>query len=213
MLDGPEPAVVVCRRFEYDEAKKTAWYRDNALLRAGGDEIRAPVIALEDRAPGVRTLRANGGVVSFLRGRSRSAEEQEEPAGVETRSKEMVYEEKEGRVVYTGDVQIRQGDILTLSPTAVVTLSATGDDVSKIVAGEPVEVHQGARHARGRTGTYTPADETLVLEGEEVVLQESGREVRGRALTFEVGADRIRVDGREEVRTEAIFDSKEPSRP
>ncbi len=213
MLGGSEPTVLVCQRFEYDSAQKTAWYRENALLRTGRDEVRAPLIVMEDPAPGARRLRASGGVASFLHPRSRPGEQGDEPAPVETRSAEMVYEEEASRVVYTGDVQIRQGDILTLSPEALVSLTAGGDDVQRIVAGEPVEVHQGERRATGRTGTYTPADETMVLEGEEVVLQDEDRLVRGRVLTFKVGEDRIRVDGREEVRTEAIFKRREPSKP
>jgi lipopolysaccharide export system protein LptA len=213
MLGGSEPTILVCRKFEYDSAKKKAWYRENALLRTGRDEVRAPLIVMEDPAPGARTLRASGGVASFLHPRSRPGEEGEVPAPVETRSAEMVYEEEASRVVYTGDVQIRQGDILTLSPEAVVTLTADGDDVQSIVAGKPVEVRQGERQAKGETGTYTPADETMVLEGERVVLQDADRLVRGRVLTFKVGEDRIRVDGQEEVRTEAIFKKREPSKP
>jgi len=81
------------------------------------------------------------------------------------------------------------------------------------VAGEPVEVQQGARRATGQTGTYTPANETLVLVGEKVVLQDVDRRLEGRILTFEMGSDRIRVDGREEVRPEAVFKRKEPPKP
>jgi len=94
-----------------------------------------------------------------------------------------------------------------------VTLEKGGNEVRTIVAGEPVEVHQGIRRASGTTGTYTPATETMVLEGEEVVLQDVDRRIRGRILTFQVGEDRIRVDGQEEVRTEAIFKKREPSTP
>ena len=136
-----------------------------------------------------------------------------EPAPVESRSKELVYEESAGRIVYTGDVEIRQGDILTRSPEAVVTLAKEGGAVDRMVAGEPVEVVQGARKATGARGTYTPSDETFVLVGEKVVLQDVDRRLEGRILTFQVGGDRIRVDGREEVRTEAVFKRKEPSKP
>jgi lipopolysaccharide transport protein LptA len=124
----------------------------------------------------------------------------------------MVYEEKAGTIVYTGDVEIHQGDIVTMSPRAVVTLTPGGDDVDRMVAGEPVEVRQGTRRATGRTGTYTLADETLVLVGDEVVLQDQDRKVMGRALTFKVGEDRIRVDGREQERTEAVFKKDTPQR-
>jgi lipopolysaccharide export system protein LptA len=95
----------------------------------------------------------------------------------------------------------------------VVTLAREGGGVDRMIAGEPVEVVQGARRATGERGTYTPADETFVLVGEKVVLQDVDRRLEGRILTFQVGGDRIRVDGREEVRTEAVFKRKEPSKP
>ena len=209
---GSESGVLVSREFRYDPDTKTARYEGNALLRAGKDEIRAPLIVLEEPEPGRRRLSASGGVVSLLHPRG-GKEEAKEPQAVQTRSREMVYDERARRVVYTGDVEIRQGDILTLSPQAVVTLTKDGEDVEKIVAGEPVEVRQGQRRATGSTGTYTPGNETLVLVGDDVALQDKDRLVRGRSLTFEVGNDRIRVDGREEVRSEAIFHPREVPRP
>jgi len=212
LLGGEEPTILVSGRFEYDPDSKTARYHESALLRSGRDEIRAPLIVLEEPAPGERRLSASGGTSSLLHPRPEKGAA-EEPAAVETRSREMVYDEKAGRVVYTGDVEIRQGDILTMSPEAVVTLTGDGRAVEKMVAGEPVEVRQGPRRATGRTGTYTPASETLVLVGDEVVLRDEDRQVKGRALTFQVGDDRIRIDGQQEVRTEAVFRTKEPPPP
>jgi lipopolysaccharide transport protein LptA len=212
MLAGEAPTVIVCREFDYDAASRTASYRENALLRSGKDEVRAPVIVLEQPAGGGRRLSASGGTTSLLHPRGEKGAPKE-PAPVEARSREMVYEETANRIVYTGDVEIRQGDILTLSPEAVVTLTKDGGAVDRLLAGEPVEVRQGVRRATGQRGTYTPANETLVLVGEKVVLQDVDRRLEGRILTFEVGSDRIRVDGREEKRTEAVFKRKEPPTP
>jgi lipopolysaccharide transport protein LptA len=211
MLSGDQPTVLVCREFDYDPKTRTARYREDALLRSGEDEIRAPAIVLEERADG-RRLSASGGTTSFLHPRPGKGRAKP-PAAVEARSREMVYEEAAGRIVYTGDVEIRQGDILTVSPEAVVTLTKDGGDVDRLLAGEPVEVRQGARRATGQRGTYTPADETFVLVGEKVVLHDVDRRLEGRILTFAVGSDRIRVDGREEVRTEAVFRRKESPKP
>jgi lipopolysaccharide transport protein LptA len=212
MLGGEEPTVIVCRDFDYDEATRTARYRENALLRSGKDEVRAPTIVVQDGGEGRRKLTASGGPTSILHPRAGKASAKE-PEAVEAHSREMVYEEAASRIVYTGDVVIRQGDITTRSPEAVVTLTKDGGDVDRLLAGEPVEVQQGERRATGQRGTYTPADETLVLVGEKVVLQDVDRRLEGRVLTFEVGSDRIRVDGREEVRTEAVFKRKEPPKP
>jgi lipopolysaccharide transport protein LptA len=212
MLSGEEPAVFLCREFEYDAAARTARYRDNALLRSGKDEIRAPTIVLEDVAEGRRRLSAHEGTMSILHPRPAKGASRE-PEAVEARSREMVYEESANRVVYTGDVEIRQGDILTRSPRADVMLTKDGGAVDRLLAGEPVEVRQGARRATGERATYTPADQTLVLVGEKVVLLDVDRRLEGRILTFEVGSDRIRVDGRDDVRTEAVFKRKEPLKP
>jgi lipopolysaccharide transport protein LptA len=202
----------VCREFDYDATTRTARYRENALLRSGKDEVRAPTIVLEQPAGGGRRLSASGGTHSVLHPRPEPGATKD-PAPVEARSRDMVYEESANRIVYTGDVEIRQGDILTRSPEAVVTLTKDGGAVDRLLAGDPVEVQQGVRRATGQRGTYTPANETLVLVGERVVLLDVDRRLEGRILTFEVGSDRIRVDGREEVRTEAVFKKKEPSKP
>jgi lipopolysaccharide transport protein LptA len=211
MLAGEEPAVLTCRDFDYDPASRSARYRGNALLRSGRDEVRAPTIVLEEKAEGRRMV-ASGGTHSVLHPRPRPGKPTE-PVPVEARSRDMVYEEAAGRIVYTGEVEIRQGDILTLSPEAIVVLTKDGGDVDRLLAGEPVEVRQGQRRATGQRGTYTPANETFVLVGEKVVLLDVDRRLEGRILTFEVGSDRIRVDGREEVRTEAVFKRKESPRP
>jgi LPS export ABC transporter protein LptC/lipopolysaccharide transport protein LptA len=210
-LAGDEPTVILCRQFDYDPQAKSARYKDNALMRSGTDEIRAPLIVLEEPAEGKRRMSATGGVQSTTRPKPKKPGEQP-PAPVSARSREMVYEESAHRVVYTGDVEIRQGDILTKSPEAVVVLGPDGGTVERVLAGAPVELRQGAKVARGDRATYTPADETLVLVGEKVVLEDADRRLEGRVLTFQSGSDRIRVDGREEVRTEAVF-KRVPPKP
>lgn len=211
LLSREEPAVFLAREFEYDGTSRTARYRENALLRSGRDEVRAPLLVVEEPAAGGRRLTGSGGVASILHPRPQ-ARARKAPEPVETRSAALVYDEAKSQVTYTGEVTIRQGDIRTRSPQAVVTLSEDGSTIESLVAGEPVEVEQGTRKAFGTRGTYTPRDETFVLAGEKVRLQDPERRVEGRLLTFHVGDDRIRIDGQEEVRTEAVF-KREPPRP
>ena len=78
----------------------------------------------------------------------------------------MVYEEAAGRVVYTGDVEIRQGDILTKSPPATAMLTKDGEGLEQLWPSRAVAVHQGQKQASGERGVYTPANETFVLTGE-----------------------------------------------
>jgi lipopolysaccharide transport protein LptA len=212
VFGGQEATTFVCREFEFDPQTRSARYRENALARSGTDEVRAPLITLDEPGPGQRRMSASGGTASVLHPRpAKGAAKQ--PAAVEARSREMQYEEERNRIVYKGDVEIRQGDILTRSPEAIVLLTKDGESVDRLLAGEPVEVHQGVRRATGERGAYTPASETFVLTGEKVVLYDVDRRLEGRILTFEVGSDRIRVDGREEERTEAVFRRKQAPQP
>jgi lipopolysaccharide export system protein LptA len=56
LLRGPEPTVFVCRDFEFDPQTRTARYRENALARSGTDEVRAPLITLDEPGPGLRRM-------------------------------------------------------------------------------------------------------------------------------------------------------------
>ncbi|HXB53619.1 MAG TPA: LPS export ABC transporter periplasmic protein LptC [Vicinamibacteria bacterium] len=205
------PTVIIADKLDYDGASHTARYQDNALLRSGQDETRAPLIILEEPVGAPRRLRARGGVVSVLNPHS-SSTPGKPPAPVEVRGREMVYEEAKQRIVYTGEVAIRQGDIRSKSPEATVFLSPDGSAVKTVVAGEPVEVVQGERKGVGARGTYTPDTETFNLVGEKVTVNDPTQQVEGRSLTFHVGDDRILVDGREEVRTESIFKRAPPKK-
>lgn len=210
LLGGAEQgARVTSRLFEYDAGSRTAVYREQASLRSGEDEVRAPEIRIVEQENG-RRLSAVGQVVSVHH--PQAAPGQPKPAPVEARAKEMSYEEARQQVSYAGDVTLRQQDIVTVSPGATLTLTPDGRGLLSLVAGEPVEVRQGSRTATGARVTYTPASQSMVLVGERVVLRDPGHEVVGRSLTFHLGDDRILVDGREEARVETVFPKEPPKR-
>ncbi len=204
------PSLFLAGFLDYDSATKTARYRENAILRSGKDELRAPLIVLEEPAAGRRRLSGSGGIVSLMYPRSEPGAAKE-PLPVETRAADVVWEEEKNEAVYKGDVRVKQGDIESRSPLATVSL-LPGGGVDKVVAGEPVEVQQGQRRASGARGTYTPRDETMVLVGEKVVLQDPQQRTEGRFLTFHARDDTILVDGREEVRPESVFKREPPKR-
>ena len=228
LMGGAEPALVTSTLMEYTDSTRTARYRQNALLRSGKDEIRAPEIRLQQIGPeGKWRLEASGGVVSFLhpnRGSAKDPASKDAPKGaadkardtsaVEGRAKEMTYMEEGQKAVYKGDVSIRQGDIATRSPEATLNFTSDGSSIQTLVAGEPVEVQQGDRHASGARGTYTPQTETMTLVGPKVTLKDPTQQVEGRSLTFHVGDDRVLVDGQEQVRTLSVIrNRKEPPKP
>jgi lipopolysaccharide transport protein LptA len=117
----------------------------------------------------------------------------------------MDYTEATRQIVYTGNAVVRQGSIVTRSPKATLTLTPDLGALEKLVAGEPVEVTQGERRAKGQVGTYTTADQMVVLVGKEVVLKDPKQETKGRSVAFRVGGDRVIVDGQDEARTESSF--------
>lgn len=207
LLGASGPVLVTSRFFEYEAKARSARYRENALLRSGRDEVRSGEIRLQEEADGARRLEASGGLAFLLHPRE-AAPAGKKPAWVEGRAREMVYDEARGRVVYKGEVVIRQGEVETRSPEATLLLAADGG-VKSLTAGEPVEFRQGSRVATGSRGTYTPSTGTLELVGDKVELRDATQRVRGRSLIFHVGDDRILVDGREQVRTETVF-RKEP---
>jgi LPS export ABC transporter protein LptC/lipopolysaccharide transport protein LptA len=198
-----QPTVMTAEIFEYSAARKTGQYRTRALLRSGADEVQAEEINVVELPGGKRRLEAKGKVVSRMS--PAAVKGKPKPAAVEGRAGQMVYDEAKGEIAYEGEVVIRQGDIETKSPRATLALGGDGGSLRTLVAGEPVEVRQGARTASGSRATYTPADETMMLVGERVVLKDPTQEIAGRSLTFHVGDDRILVDGREEIRTQMII--------
>jgi lipopolysaccharide transport protein LptA/LPS export ABC transporter protein LptC len=210
LLGNDAPVIVTARFFDYEAKTRTARYREDALLRSGRDEIRAPEIRHQEQDDGKRRLQALGGIVSRLHPKPSPGEKTAAP--MEGRAAEMVYDEAKGQIVYKGEVSLRQGDIATKSPQATITLTADGTAVEKLTAGEPVEFRQGTRVANGARGTYTPATGSVELAGEQVTLQDATQQVRGRALTFNLHDDRVTVDGREQVRTETVL-KKAPPRP
>jgi lipopolysaccharide transport protein LptA len=205
-----EPAIMTSRFFDYAAETRTAKYREEALLRAGKDEVRAREIRFQEAEDGKRRLEAEGGVVSRLHPKDQDGAKP--AAAVEGRAREMVYDESEKTVVYKGDVVIRQGDIQTKSPEATLHLTADGTGIETLEAGSPVDVRQGTRTAAGSRGTYTPKDETMILQGDRVVLHDGARDVEGRSLTFRVGDDSILVDGQQLERTQTVI-RREPPKP
>jgi lipopolysaccharide transport protein LptA/LPS export ABC transporter protein LptC len=210
LLGSEAPVIVTARFFDYEAKTRSARYREEALLRSGRDEIRAPEIRLQEDEGGKRRLHALGGVVSLLH--PRPAPGEKAAGAVEGRAAEMVYDEAKGQVVYKGNVALKQGDITTKSPEATLVLTADGAAVEKLMAGDPVEFRQGTRVATGSRGTYTPGTGSVELVGEQVTLKDATQQVRGRALTFSLRDDRVTVDGHEQVRTETVL-RKTPPKP
>ena len=169
-----------CREFEFDPQTRTrALPRERARRARARTRCGRRSITLDEPGAGQRRMSASGGTTSVLHPRRREGRHQGAGRGRGAQPRDAVYEEATNRIVYTGDVEIRQGDILTRSPEAIVLLTKDGETIDRLLAGEPVEVQQGVRRATGERGTYTPANETFVLMGEKVVLHGRRPQARG----------------------------------
>jgi lipopolysaccharide transport protein LptA len=208
---GKEPIQITSGTFVYTAAQHSARYRAGALVRSGLDEVRAPEIRLQDQE-GQRRLEAAGGVVSRFHPRDDGAAKAgTPPAPFEGRSREMTYDEGTRQIVYKGEAVLRQGEVTIRSPEATVQLAADGQQLDKLLAGEPVEIEQGVRRAHGRRAVYTPGDKKMVLTGDKVVVTDPDREVHGRSVIFHVGDDRVIVDGQGLARTQSVFRNRPES--
>lgn len=212
LLSGSgQPVLVTARFLDYDGATRVGVYREEALLRAGKDEVRGGQIRLVEK-DGLRRLESSGSVVSLLHPRREGSAAP--PAPVDARAKEMVYDEARRELLYKGEVSIKQGAVAIRGPRATIELTPDGNDVRTMRAGEPVEVQQGERRARGVSATYDPRAGTMALLGEPVTLVDPRQHVQGRSVTFNLGDDRVVVDGQEQARTQTVIRSRrEPPRP
>lgn len=209
MLGGEAPLQISARRFAYEAASGTARYTEQALLRAGKDEVRGQEIQLQEK-DGQRRLQASGGVATLLHPRG----EGQHGKPMEARASEMSYDEGGRRAVFRGDVAIRQGEMATRSPEATLTLDAEGSALESLEAGSPVEVTYGARKASGARATYAPPAGTLTIVGERVRMKDAEQDIVGKSVTLHLADDRIVVHGQEQARTETIIRGrKEPPRP
>ena len=208
---GGQPVLVTARFLDYDGQARTGVYKQDALLRAGKDEVRGGEIRLTEK-DSLRRLEASGSVVSRLNPRREGTGAA--PDVIEGRAREMVYDEAARSLLYKGEASVKQGIVSIRGPQVAIELTPDGADVRLMRAGEPVLVEQGERKAEGARVTYDPRAGTMALVGEPVTLVDPRQRVQGRQVTFNLGDDRVVVEGQEQARTHTVIRSRpEPPRP
>jgi lipopolysaccharide transport protein LptA len=150
-----------------------------------------------------RKVSAAGEVVSILS--PKSEDKDAVPVPVEARARNMVYDERAGRIDYEGDVFMRHGDVTTKSPRAAVILTPDGRDFQRLEASSRVLIEQGKRQATGDEGVYVPGEKTVTLNGHVGLKDDQGQTLRGRRLRFRLDEETVHLDGREEARTETVL--------
>jgi lipopolysaccharide export system protein LptA len=127
-------------------------------------------------------------------------------------SDNLVYEYKDGVIVYRGDVLAVQGDVKIRSNELRITLAKSGKDagaeeaggatlasassskLDAVVASGNVRIDQGTRWAVGGKATFDQKNRTLVLT-ESPVLHDGPNEVAGDRVVVYLDEDRSVVEG------------------
>jgi lipopolysaccharide export system protein LptA len=123
----------------------------------------------------------------------------DEPIQIE--SNELVLSEADGKAVFTGNVEVVQGEMLLKSGEMTVFYSGDSGSVStgtaaieRIELSNEVFLQSGAQTASADAGTYNMETERLTLSGERVVLSEGENILVGCKLTVDVASGNARLE-------------------
>lgn len=104
-------------------------------------------------------------------------------------------QDRQDRVVLSGNVVIQQGDLkLTAERTTVAYTSDNGIRIQRIDASGGVTVQRGGERASGAAGVYDFNRRVIVLSG-GVSLNRDGDTLNGGRLVFDLGSGVASVDG------------------
>lgn len=123
----------------------------------------------------------------------------DEPIQIE--SDELEVNEPQGRAIFTGNVNVVQGDMVLKSGAMTVFYSnesgsvSTGTaDIERIELSQKVFLQSGGQTATADEGTYDMAGELLTLSGDRVVLSEGDNVLIGCRLTVQVANGNARLE-------------------
>ena len=114
--------------------------------------------------------------------------------------------DNEGRAIFSGNVQVVQGEISLRAAEMVVEYAREAEaegaagglgnagNIKRIDANGGVYVRSGEQVATGDTGTFDMATETVTLSGDEVVLTDAGNVIRGCKLTIAMTTGNAQVE-------------------
>ena len=107
-------------------------------------------------------------------------------------SDEMVANQKEGKIVFSGNVVTKRGDMIINSDKLDILNHEKGKSV--IIASGHVKMNQGNRAAEAEIAEFYEAEQKVILKGNPVI-QEEGRIIKGSEMTFYINDDKSLVKG------------------
>ena len=127
----------------------------------------------------------------------RLSKEKEENLPVEITAEMMISYQKSNKIVFTGDVIAKRGDLNIFSDKMTVFNSKKGKEVIKIVAQGNVKIKKGERFASGDRAVYIKKEGTLVLTGNPHAWEKENKIVAVEMI-FLLDEDKFIVKGSKE---------------
>jgi lipopolysaccharide transport protein LptA len=134
-------------------------------------------------------------------------ETDQEEVPVHIVSDEMVADQKEGKISFSGNVVTRRGDMIINSDKLEILNRERGKSV--IIASGHVKMNQGNRAAEAEIAEFYEAEQKVILKGNPVI-QEEGRIIKGSEMTFYTNEDKSLVIGNKKNRVNVtLYPSKD----
>ena len=131
-------------------------------------------------------------------------------------SNQMTALDKEGKVIFTGNVKAQKGDLTIYADELIVfyegagkTTKNRGHDLKRLMAKGNVRIIKGAKSAKGDRAVYDKTREVIVLTGDAKVW-EGKNSVSGAKITVFLNEDKSIVESKpgERVKAMVYTDSK-----
>ena len=121
--------------------------------------------------------------------------------------------QKEGLVIFTGNVVARQDGSVQYADRMEVYLDASGDRIVRTVSTGSVRIiTKDCRTGTARRAEYYDAEQRVILIGNARVWQEDNV-VTGERITMYMAEDRSVVEGGRQERVKAVFYQKKDDQP
>ncbi len=124
---------------------------------------------------------------------------------IEIESDRLEVRDNDGTAIFTGNVQVVQGETTLRAGQMTVHYSNSGDggatpssgssDIERLEVEGTVYVRSATQVATGDRGTFDMRTDLLTLSGEEVVLTEGDNVIVGCLLTVEMNTGVAKLDG------------------
>ena len=154
------------------------------------DRVIAGVLGLvgpADRAPPPAARRAAGS------GRSLRVFDGSAPISIKSRTLEATEVNGNRRLVFSGDVNVVQGDLTMTSDRLTADYPKGASEPSRLVAQGSVRIIQGNQEARCDKGTFQRAEELLLCCG-HAELRSGASRVRGKCIEFDLANQTLRIE-------------------